>query len=230
MTDIVIYGTGKIADVIYRYVAFDRAFNIVAFACDSAWMPPAKTFHGKPIVAFEEVEQHFPPSRFGMLIAIGYHSLNEVRAAKFAEAKAKGYRLESYVSTRAFTGDWLEMGENCIVLDNVGIEPGTRLGDGVALWSGVVIGHHASVGDHCWFAAESAVGGNAVVGERCFVGLGAAVGHDVTLGADCLLGAGARVNKSAGNGSVFVSRDTELFRLDSKKFMKISKMSGLNLK
>lgn len=230
MADIVIYGTGKIADVIYRYIAFDRAFNVVAFTCDSAWMPPSKTFHGKPIVAFEEVERHFPPSRCGMLIAIGYHALNGVRAGRFAEAKAKGYRLESYVSTRAFAGDWLEMGENCIILDNVGIEPGTRLGDGVALWSGVVIGHHASVGDHCWLAAESTVGGNAVVGERCFVGLGAAIGHDVTLGADCLLGAGAMVSKSAHSGSVFIGRDTGLFRLDSKHFMKISKMAGLSLK
>ena len=230
MADIVIYGTGKIADVIYRYIAFDRAFDVVAFACDSAWMPPTKTFHGKPIVAFEEVERHFPPSRCGMLVAIGYHALNGVRAGKFTEAKAKGYRLESYVSTRAFAGDWLEMGENCIILDNVGIEPGTRLGNGVALWSGAVIGHHARVDDHCWLAAESTVGGNAVVGERCFVGLGAAIGHDVTLGADCLLGAGAMVSKSARSGSVFIGRDTELFRLDSKHFMKISKMAGLSLK
>ena len=230
MAGIVIYGTGKIADVIYRYIAFDRAFDVVAFTCDATWMPPVRTFHGKPIVAFEEVERHFPPDRHGMLIAIGYHALNGVRASRFAQAKAKGYRLESYVSTRAFAGDWLEMGENCIILDNVGIEPGSRLGNGVALWSGAVIGHHARVDDHCWLAAESTVGGNAVVGERCFVGLGAAIGHDVTLGADCLLGAGAMVSKSAGSGSVFVGRDTELFRLDSKHFMKISKMTGLSLK
>jgi sugar O-acyltransferase (sialic acid O-acetyltransferase NeuD family) len=230
MADIVIYGTGKIAEVIYRYVAFDGAFNVVAFTCDAAWMPASKTFHDKPIVAFEEVERHYPPARHGMLIAIGYHALNGVRAGKFAVAKAKGYRLESYVSSRAFAGDWLQIGENCIILDNVGIEPGTRLGNGVALWSGAVIGHHSTVGDHCWLAAESAVGGNATMGERCFVGLGASIGHDVTLGADCLLGAGARVSKSAGSGSVFIGRDTELFRLDSKNFMRISKMSGLSLK
>src|SRR5258708_2626894 len=105
MADIVIYGTGRIADVIYRYITFDRAFDVVGFACDAAWMPNTKTFHDKPIVAFEEVERHFPPDRHGMLIAIGYHALNGVRAGKFAEAKAKGYRLESYVSSRAFAGD-----------------------------------------------------------------------------------------------------------------------------
>ncbi len=153
--------------------------------------------------------------------------MNSVRAAKFAEAKAKGYRLESYVSSRAFAGDWLEMGENCIVLDDVGIEPGARIGNGVALWSGVTVGHHARVDSHCWLAAGSTVGGSAVLGERCFVGLGATIGHDVTLGTDCLLGAGSMVSKSAGDGSVFIERDTTLFRLDSKRFMKISKMAGL---
>src|SRR5262245_6766416 len=230
MADIVIYGAGKVADVMHRYITFDRAFNVVAFTCDAAWMPADPTFHGKPVVAFEEIERRFPPDRCGMLIAVGYHGLNSVRATKFAEAKSKGYRLESYVSTRAFAGDWLELGENCIILDNVGIEPGARLGNGVALWSGVVVGHHARIDDHCWLAAESIVGGNSVVGERSFVGLGAVVGHEVTLGAECFLGAGAMVSKSARGGRVFVGRDTELFRLDSKHFMRISKMGGLSLK
>lgn len=230
MKEIVIYGAGKIADVVYRYIALDRAFDVVAFTCDAAWLPEPKSFHGKRVVPFEEIEQQFPPARFSMLIALGYHSMNSVRAAKFTEAKAKGYRLESYVSSRAFAGDWLEMGENCVILDNVGIEPGARIGDGVALWSGVAIGHHARVGSHCWLAAGSTIGGSAVLGDRSFVGLGATIGHDVTLGSDCLLGAGAMVSKSASDGSVFIERDTGLFRLDSKRFMKISKMGGLGLK
>src|SRR6185437_8042826 len=139
-------------------------------------------------------------------------------------SQGKGLPLASYVSSRAFVGDWLEMGENCIILDNVGIEPGARLGDNVALWSNVTIGHHAVIGDHCWLAAHGIVGGNASLGPRCFLGLNVTIGHQTTIGTDSFLGAGAVVTKSAADNSVFVGRDTELFRLDSKRFLHISKM------
>jgi hypothetical protein len=126
MTDLVIFGVGKVADVLYRYIAFDRSYTIVGFTCDAEHVPADGRFHGLPVVPFAVVTASFPPESCDMLIAVGYHRLNSLRASKFAEAKAKGYRLASYVSSRAFAGDWLEMGENCIVLDNVGIEPGAR--------------------------------------------------------------------------------------------------------
>jgi sugar O-acyltransferase (sialic acid O-acetyltransferase NeuD family) len=224
MAELVIFGTGKVADTLYRYIAHDRAYEVVGFACDAAHLPETRRFHGLDVVPFDRVERRFPPNRCAMLMAIGYHRLNALRATKFAEAKAKGYRLASYVSARAFAGNWLEMGENCIVLDNVGIEPGARLGDNVALWSNVTIGHHARVEDHCWLAAHSVLGGNAALGARSFVGLGATIGHEVSVGADSFLGAGTVVTKCAAANSVFIGRDTELFRLDSKRFLEISKM------
>jgi sugar O-acyltransferase (sialic acid O-acetyltransferase NeuD family) len=224
VTNLVIFGIGKVADVLYRYITFDRSYKIVGFTCDAEHVPADQRFHGQPVVPFDAVEASFPPASCAMLVAVGYHRLNALRATKFAEAKAKGYRLASYVSSRAFVGDWLEMGENCIILDNVGIEPGARLGDNVALWSGVTIGHHAAIGDHCWLAAHGIVGGNAAIGPRSFLGLNVTVGHQTTIGADSFLGAGVAVTKSAVANSVFVGRDTELFRLDSKKFLQISKM------
>jgi sugar O-acyltransferase (sialic acid O-acetyltransferase NeuD family) len=224
MAELVIFGTGKVADAVYRYIAHDRAYEVVGFTCDATHLPEDGRFQGLPAVPFEAVERRFPPERCAMLIAVGYHRLNGLRAAKFAAAKAKGYRLASYVSSRAFAGDWLEMGENCIVLDNVSIEPGARLGDNVALWSNVTIGHHARVEDHCWLAAHAVVGGSAAIGARSFVGLGATVGHEVSIGAESFVGAGVVVTKCAAANSVFVGRDTELFRLDSKRFLEISKM------
>jgi sugar O-acyltransferase (sialic acid O-acetyltransferase NeuD family) len=224
MAELVIFGTGKVAEAVYRYITFDRAYEVVGFTCDAAHLPEGGRFHGLPAVPFESVEQSFPPTRFAMLIAIGYHQLNALRAAKFAAAKAKGYRLANYVSARAFAGDWLEMGENCIILDNVSIEPGARLGNNVALWSNATIGHHASIGDHCWLAAHSILGGDAALGARSFLGLGATIGHQASVGAESFLGAGAVVTKCAAANSVFIGRDTELFRLDSKRFLQISKM------
>lgn len=225
MAKLVIFGVGKIAEVVFRHLRFESEHEIAAFACDAAFLPADQRFLGLPVVPFEEVESIFPPDRHAMFVAVGYHELNALRARKYAEAKAKGYTLISHVSPRAHVGDWLEMGDNCLVLDHVGVEPGARLGSNVALWSGVVVGHHAVIGDHCWLAANATIGGGAVLEPFAFVGLGAVVGHDVVIGEKTLIGGGALATKSAAPGGVYIRRETERFRLDSARFLKISKLT-----
>lgn len=231
MRKIVLFGLGMMAEVVYHHMTRDGAFEVVAFALDRDWLDRADTSFadrlGLPVVAFEEVEDRFPPSAYGMFVAMGYHELNTVRAAKCAEAKAKGYDLVSYVSARADSGPWAEIGENCLVLDSAGLQPGARLGDDVWLWNNSLVGHHASVGDHCWLAAGTTLGGKAEIGARCFFGLGATVGGDLRIGEDSFIGAGTLVTKDAAAASVFVQRDTDLFRLDSRRFLAITKLATM---
>jgi sugar O-acyltransferase (sialic acid O-acetyltransferase NeuD family) len=224
MQQIVIFGAGKVADVIYRHIAFSGAYDVAGFTTDGAHVPASGTFHGKPVVAFDEIEKHFPPDRYGMIVALGYHDLNRLRRERYDAAKEKGYAMVSFISPRASIGDWLEMGDNCIVLDNAVIEPGSRLGNNVVVWSGVLIGHHTSIEDHAWIAGQAIFGGSARLGAGSFVGLGAIVGHEVDLGEDTMVGAGSLVTKCADPKAVFIERNTELFRLDSDRFLKISKL------
>jgi sugar O-acyltransferase (sialic acid O-acetyltransferase NeuD family) len=231
LSRIVLFGLGMMAEVVYHHITRDKSFEVVAFAIDRKWLDGADTSFadrlGLPVVAFEEVESRFSPAEHGMFVAMGYHDLNAMRAEKCAEAKAKGYSLVSYVSPRADTGPWAEIGENCLVLDSAGIQPGARLGDNVWLWNNSLVGHHTSVGSHCWLAAGTTIGGKAVIGERCFFGLGATVGGEIRIGDRSIVGAGALVTKDAADGSVFVERDTDLFRLDSRRFLSITRLATL---
>lgn len=224
MKDLVIFGAGKVADVLYAHMASTGDYNVAAFTCDPQFAPPSGHFHDKPVLPFDDIEKHYPPDRYGMIIALGYHELNALRREKFEHAKRKGFRLASYVSPRAGTGDWLAMGENCIVLDNAVIEPGVRLGNNVVVWSGVLVGHHSTVEDHVWLAGQAVLGGSTKIGAGTFVGLGAIIGHEVELGERSFLGAGTVVTKCSGPKSVFVGKSTELYRLDSERFLRISKL------
>jgi acetyltransferase-like isoleucine patch superfamily enzyme len=68
------------------------------------------------------------------------------------------------------------------------------------------------------------IGGGSVVGERCFLALNATVGNEVKIGSDSILGARTLLTRSVASKSVLVERDTELFRLDSDQFLRISKL------
>lgn len=221
---IVMFGAGKVADVVYRHITHAGTHEVVAFTTDAGHIPGGAAFHGKPVVAFDRLAERYPSDRYGMIVAIGYHDLNAVRRAKYEAAKAAGYQLVSFVSPRAGVGDWLEMGDNCIILDNATIEPGVRLGNNVVVWSNVLVGHHTIIEDHAWIAGQAVFGGSARLGESSFVGLGAIVGHEVELGPQTMLGAGALVTKCADPKSVFIAKNTDLFRLDSERYLKISKL------
>lgn len=220
---LVIFGAGKIAAVLADYFRRDSDYKLAGFTCEASFVASSE-HDGLPLVPFDEVARRFAPDTHEMHIAVGYHQLNRARERIFEEAKAMGYRLASFVSSRSWPGKGLACGENCFVADGVSVEPGATIGNNVALWSNVVVGHHAQIHDHCWLAAGTVVGGSAVIEERCFAALNVTIGNEARVGADSFLGACALVTKSQPPRSVLIERDTERFRLDSGQFMKISKL------
>ncbi|MEF8703839.1 MAG: acetyltransferase [Candidatus Accumulibacter sp. UW26] len=223
MKKLIVFGAGKIAEVISDYFVRDSDYEIAAYTCDHSFAT-SEQYCGLPLVCFDDAVRLFPPDRYSLHIAVGYHQLNRLRERLFVEAKAKGYRLASYVSSRSWPGKDAIVGENCFIADGVSLEAGAKIGHNVALWSNVVIGHHSEIRAHCWIAAGTAIGGGSLIGERCFLALNATVGNEVVIGADSILGAHTLLTKSVADKSVLIERDTELFRLDSDQFLRISRL------
>ena len=223
MSKIVIFGAGKIADEAYFYLTNDSPHEVVAFTVDREHLNLAEKL-GRPVVAFEDVVHLYPPDDFRMFVAVGYQDLNKFRARKYEEAKAKGYELISYVSSRASNVGGVEIGDNCFVLEFVTIQPCSKVGNNVFLWSGNHVGHHASVGDHCYIAGQVVISGSTTVESYCFVGVGATLGHEITIGRESFIGAGSLITKNVEPSSVYIAADTPKFRLDSASFLRLTKM------
>ncbi len=223
MSKVVLFGAGKIADEAFYYLKNDSPHEVVAFTVDGAYLSEGCKL-GLPVVPFEEVKAAFPAGEHRMFVAVGYQDLNKFRARKVAEAKASGYELISYVSSRAHNFGQVEIGENCFVLENVVIQPCSRVGSNVFLWSGNHVGHHATIGDHCYLSGQVVVSGSAVIEPYCFLGVNSTIGHEITIGRESFVGAGALITKSAAPGSVYITPDTPKYRLDSATFLKLTKM------
>lgn len=223
MEKVVIFGEGKIAEVVYFHFKNDSPYEVVAFTADAKYISKEKLF-GLPVIPFEDVEDRFPPNDFKMFIAVGYQQLNELRARKYFEAKGKGYKLASYVCSRTTNFGEVEIGDNCLILENNAIQPGAKIGNNVTLWSGNHIGHHSEICDHCFLAGQVVVSGNAKIGPYCFIGVNATIGHSIEIGERNLIGAGTLITKSTEPGSVFILQDTPKYRLDSARFLKLTRL------
>lgn len=220
---IVVFGAGMIADVVHSFLTADDQLSIAAFTCDRDFVTgPSR--HGLPFVPFDEVERTFPPSEYAMLVAVGYHELNALRAERCQQAREKGYRLVSWVSPCAHVPQSVQIGENCFVMEGASVQPYARLGDNVFVWTGVVVGHHSSIEDNCWLASNCTIAGRTTVSSSCFLGVNSVIGQGITVGSRSIIGAAAVVTHTTEPGGVYIVPDTERFRLDSQRFMRFARM------
>jgi sugar O-acyltransferase (sialic acid O-acetyltransferase NeuD family) len=193
MSDIVIFGASMTAEVAKTYLEIYTPHRVVGFTVDSAYATEDQ-FCGLPLVAWERLEEKFPPDRVELLGPISYRLMNELRRDRFMEGKARQYRFASFIHPNCLRyGD--DIGEHCFIGPNV-IEPGARIGNNVVIWGGSYIAHHCVIGDHTFISGEVGVSGGTRIGERCFLGGGAVVGEGLTIGDGCLLSMGVVVTKN----------------------------------
>jgi sugar O-acyltransferase (sialic acid O-acetyltransferase NeuD family) len=211
---VILFGDGQVASVAYAYLTNDSQYEVAAFTVDrDRWTEP--TLFGLPVVPFDEVEAHYPADVYRMLVSISFRRMNHLRAEKYAAAKAKGYRLISYLSSRALSWPDLEIGENCSVTGNTVIEPFVRIGNNVHIGSGCHIGHHTVIHDHAFLAAHVAVAGAVTIGPYSFLGMNATVRDGVTIASESVIGAGAGVLQDTQERGVYIGTKGRLLPLRS---------------
>jgi sugar O-acyltransferase (sialic acid O-acetyltransferase NeuD family) len=223
---LVLFGTGKITEVIHYYATEECGYEIAAFTVDKEFKKE-ETFLGKPIISFEQIEKDFPPAQYEMFVAIGYHDLNKLRATKCKEALSKGYNLVSIISPSANLPKNTKHGHNCFIMPPAIIHPCVELGNNVFVWSGAMIGHHSKVSDNCWFTSTANIGGNNIIRENSFFAINATTGHSVKIGKECFVGANSLVTKELLDGQVVISESSKPIKLNSQQFLRFSNFTSL---
>jgi sugar O-acyltransferase (sialic acid O-acetyltransferase NeuD family) len=178
---VVVFGVKDFAELAHYYLVNDSSHEVTAFSVNEAYMPRERTFRGLPIVAFEDVESHYPPSDYAFFAPMSPSNMNLDREAVYRTIKGKGYGCISYVSSKATVFDNV-IGENCFVLEDNTIQPHTTIGNDVVLFGGNFIGHHGIVQDHVSFSLHAVVGGHCTVGAYSFLGLNSTIRNGVKLG------------------------------------------------
>jgi len=223
---LVIFGIGKIAEVVYYYASKECGFNVVAFCVDDQYKN-ADEFQGLPVISFEKIEEKYPAADYDMFVGIGYQDLNRLRETKCNQAIGKGYTLVSIVSPLANLPTNVTHGWNCFIMPPSIIHPCVSLGNNVFVWSGAMVGHHTVVHDHCWLTSACNISGNVQIGTNTFIAVNATVGHSVNIGNNCFIGANTLTTKNLDDEKVVIAESTKPFRLNSSQFLRISNFSSL---
>ena len=164
---LILFGEGLFTEIAHQYFTDDSEYDVVCFTKDDKYISSTE-YLGKPMVNFSDIEKKYPPSEFVMHIAVSYTDMNKLRERVFNEAKAKGYELVSYISSKCNILTKYEIGQNCFIFEDNTIQPFVKIGDNVILWSGNHIGHHGEIKAHNFISSHVVISGQCVIDSNCF--------------------------------------------------------------
>lgn len=195
MAKVVVFGILDTAELAHWYLSHDSEHEVVAFTVHQQYLQ-SNLFKGLPVVAFEDVQSIYPPSEFKLFAPLTARKMSKPRAEIYFEGKQKGYEYISYISSKATICD-NEIGENCFILEDNTLQPFTKLGNNIVLWSGNHIGHHGEIKDHVFFTSHVVMSGHCIIESHCFFGVNATIRDCSHLAQGTLLAMGASLTKQS---------------------------------
>jgi sugar O-acyltransferase (sialic acid O-acetyltransferase NeuD family) len=200
---LVLVGAGEFAQIACEYFEHDSERDVLAFSVERDYLTQ-RTLAGRPVVAWETLESTYPPADVDLFVAIPASQLNRLRTRFYRDARGKGYRCASYVSTRAFVWRNAEVGENSFIFEGNVIQPFVRIGNNCILWSGNHVGHRTVVHDNVFIASHAVISGYCEIGQGSFIGVNSTFNDHVKVAPDNVIGAGALVTRDTEPGRIYV--------------------------
>lgn len=203
MAKVIIFGVLDTAELAHYYLEHDSEHEVVAFSVNREYIQE-ESFRGLPLVAFEDVENVFPPSEYSFFAPMTGRNMNRNREAVYNQVKAKGYSFISYISSHATILDRKVIGENCFILEDNTIQPFTTVGNNVVMWSGNHIGHHGQIKDHVFFTSHVVMSGHCVIESYSFFGVNSTIRDYMTIAQGTLVGMASAVTKDTEEWGIYI--------------------------
>lgn len=217
---LVIVGSGETGLIAYEYFQFDSDYEVVAFSVNEQYITDT-IICDLPVVPFEILEEKYSPNEYEVYVAISSGKLNRNRTKVYNEAKAKGYKCATYISSKAFVWRNVEIGENCFIFEDNTLQPFVKIGNNVTLWSGNHIGHNSIIKDNCFISSHCVVSGFCEVGENSFLGVNCTIENNTKIAKDNFIGAGTLIQKDTNEKDFYQLKQTELSKVNTHRLFKI---------
>ena len=197
---LIVYGIGKFAEYVSYVFNNDSEFEVSGFCIEKNIFK--ETSHaGLPVTIFEDL--HLNDDQF-LFIAVGQ---NHIRKRIFDVAKSKGFRMATYLSSKAIFWPDLKIGQNSFITEGTAIQPFVSIGDN-SIHFGSRIGHHTTVGDHT-LLSNVTLGGNVKIGNETYLGMNSAVKQNVSVAQRNIIGMNVTIEENTLEDSVYSHKGSQ---------------------
>lgn len=195
MEKIIIYGTGKLAQMLYYLLKESSEYDAVCFAADEEYCKQ-DSFLSLPLIPFSRIEKSCPPDQYRMLTVVGGLSGSGIRQTMYQNAKGKGYKHINYIHPTAVIEGSIEMGENNIIFPYTILGFSGKLGDNNIIREKVYLGHEFIVENHCFFGVGCNIGGESKIGSLSYIAMDSTISNNIAIREETFVGIGSLVLKN----------------------------------
>lgn len=217
MKNIYIFGDGELADIAYYYLKNDTTHFIKGFLLSESYLRK-DSFKGLPILIYEEIEKTINKDENFLFMPLSFKKMNSLREKFYLDAKSKGFKFISYISTKANINNSI-IGENCMILEYNNIQPETVIGNNNIIWSSNHIGHHTHIGNNNFISSHVVISGAVKIGNNCFFGVNSSVSDNINIDDFSIVGQNASVIKSIPTNTIVLGAKSDVRTIKSTKLI-----------
>ncbi len=211
--NLVIIGCGGTAEIIADIFETNSDYQIIAYSAEKKYAP--KSFNGKVVLHFENIEHELAQDKCDFFVAIGETSLNQLRYRFYIEAIKKGYKPAKFIHPKASISKTSIIGEHCFISENVVIHAHCIIGNNVIVLPNSYLGHHTFISDHVFICAGVNISGFCSIGEFSFLGAGSSISNCISIGRKCVVGIGSACSLELPDNSV-IAKKHDIIRHNSE--------------
>lgn len=201
---LIIFGTNDLASLCHFYIRkINDKYGVAGFVVEKEYYKEEK-FEGKPVYVWEDLHLHKGD------IIIAPIANNKLRERIYNEGKQRGYKFISYVSPHCTNFAEL-IGENCFILEDNTLQPFTKIGNNVVMWSGNHLGHHSTIEDNVFMTSHVVVSGHCHIKKGAFLGVNSTLRDGITIGENSVVGMGSLVTKSVPDNETWIGSPAKKF-------------------
>lgn len=208
-----IVGAGGRAATAYECFSRDSPYEVAAFSVEAEYLG-ATSYCGLPVVPLEDVAGIYPPASHAAFVAVSPAQLNQHRRRLYEAVRSVGYSCASYVSSRAFAAQNVQIGENTFVQAFVALQYGVCVGDNAVIGSGTCVGHSTMVEDDCFAGQHVAISGFCTIGRGSFLGDNSCIADNIRIAENCELSPGAVILKNTLSDHIYTGNPARSARRD----------------
>ncbi|MCK6615663.1 MAG: acetyltransferase [Ignavibacteriaceae bacterium] len=146
------------------------------------------------------------------VLGVGQVSVSEIRFNIVQKVKKVGFTFPSIISKNAIINEEVLIEEGSQVLDGVVINPGVRIGKFSIINTNSTIEHDCKIGSYCHISPSAVLSGGVEVGDFSMVGANAVVVQCKKIYSRCLIGAGSVVTKDITEEGVYIGNPSKVLK------------------
>jgi len=129
-------------------------------------------------------------------ITVGQIKNSETRYNLFKKLKKIGFKIPKIISPYAYVSKHAHIGEGSIIMHNVVVNAGAKIGKNCIINTSSLIEHDATIGDHTHISTKAVINGGSKIGSKVFFGSSSVTKQNITIKNSSLISANKFIKKN----------------------------------